>query len=182
MPVAIVQATPEQDQQLISAVKAGDTAKVRVLINEGANVLAKNSMGTNALMYAAKYGYTEIAKLLLNKYPAYDTSDIPYVRAIDLKDHGFEMTALVYAAANGHADIVKLLVDKGADVNAGDLADQTALIWAAKGGYVDVVKTLLQAGANVNIRDEHGSTALKYAEHNGHNEVVKLLKAAGAKS
>jgi len=178
MSVAIVQATPEQDQQLISAVKAGDTANVRVLIKEGADVLAKTSMGTNALMHAAKYGYTEIAKLLLNKYPAYDTSDIPYVRAIDLKDYRFEMTALIYAAANGHADIVKLLIDKGADVNA---RDQTALIWAAKCGYVDVIKTLIQAGANVNIRDEYGSTALKYAEHNGHDEAVKLLKAAGAK-
>ena len=59
-----VQATPEQEQELIDAAKGGDIAKVKEPIKAGVDVNAKSNGGWTALMHAAEEGNTEIVKLL----------------------------------------------------------------------------------------------------------------------
>jgi ankyrin repeat protein len=131
-----VQATPEQDQQLIDAAMDGDLAKIKALISARADVNARDkAWGMTALMFAVGHGYTEIAKLLVEKGADVDARD---------KD-GF--TALMMAAWQGHAEIAKLLIDRGADVNAEANDGFTALMAAEKGGYTEIVKLLKAAGA-----------------------------------
>lgn len=53
------------NDELMEAANAGDVEKVQRLIEQGADVNAKNENFRTALMYAAWGGYTEIAKLLI---------------------------------------------------------------------------------------------------------------------
>lgn len=49
---------------LISAASCGLTDMVKLLINAGADVNAKDNVGRTALMYAVSYEYTDIVNLL----------------------------------------------------------------------------------------------------------------------
>lgn len=53
------------DRKLIEATATGDVARVRLLLNEGANPNAKDTNGQSTLHYAAANNQNEIAKLLV---------------------------------------------------------------------------------------------------------------------
>ena len=56
------------NDQLIQAAKTGDTAAVRQLLDQGANIEAKEDYeGKTALMKAAAWASTNVVKLLLEK-------------------------------------------------------------------------------------------------------------------
>ena len=55
------------DQQLIEASISGDAARVKALLDQGANPNARDADGRNPLTEAAWRGHTEIIKLLLQK-------------------------------------------------------------------------------------------------------------------
>jgi len=58
------------NDQLIQAAKTGDTAAVRQLLDQGANIEAKEDYeGKTALMKAAAWASTNVVKLLLEKAP-----------------------------------------------------------------------------------------------------------------
>ena len=59
-----MQATLEQDQDLIDAAENGDVAEVKELIKAGADVNAKTDDGRTALSAAKERGNTNIVKLL----------------------------------------------------------------------------------------------------------------------
>ena len=52
---------------LHAACRAGDTERVRQLLDEGAPVDEKSEFGRTALMWASSYGHTEVVRLLLDK-------------------------------------------------------------------------------------------------------------------
>ncbi len=91
------------NSDLLEAAKEGDTAKVQVLLDKGADVNAKDNFSSwTALMFAARYGHTTIVQALLDKDADVNAED----------DRGW--TALRFAAAAGHTKIVKLLKQAGA--------------------------------------------------------------------
>jgi len=145
---------------------------VRVLIEHGADVHARTSSnpqlfytgepagagrnrtdwvmrtietgGSTALMFAARQGDLESAKLLLaaGASPNDVTAD--------------GMSALVLASYSGHSDVAKLLLSKDANPNAGDVG-YTALHVAVLKGDLELVKTLLAYGANPNAQITKGT-------------------------
>lgn len=160
----LVQATPQQDVQLIVAARDGNLSKVKSLIDKGANV---NAM-FNAVAASMFEGYNP-------KNPG----------SADPK-HILGMTALMVAAEEGYTDIAKALIDAGADVNmrkGGRNDGYTALMIAVENGHPAIVKLLIKAGADVNAETGYYPhiTALDIAKSKGHTEIVNLLKAAGAK-
>ncbi|KAF2787420.1 ankyrin, partial [Melanomma pulvis-pyrius CBS 109.77] len=110
-------------------------------------VNAMDNHGRHSLMYAAKHGHYEMAKLLLDK-------------GADINTQGGEYgNALQAASVQGHEQVVKLLLDKGANINAqggyyGNAHGlySNALQAASVQGREQVVKLLLNKGANINAQ------------------------------
>jgi serine/threonine-protein phosphatase 6 regulatory ankyrin repeat subunit B len=148
----------------------GDYARVKRLIEKGADVNAQTSFGTTPLMVASAYGYTDIVKLLIEEGA--------YVNA--QTKHGD--TALMAASEMGYIDIVKLLLEAGVDVNATreDYERSTALMYASEMGHPEVVELLIEKGVDINAKEWRGWTALMIASERGHIDVAKLLIEAGA--
>ena len=100
---------------LAYAASLGDLEMVKLFMEKGADVNAKNSDGGTVLMFAARGGNLEVVKLLLEK--GLD---------VNAKDKGGR-TVLMFAASTdgGQVEVVKLLLEKGLDVNAKDKAGRT---------------------------------------------------------
>ena len=107
--------------------------------------------GSTALMFAARQGDLESAKLLL-------------AAGANPNETGPDgMTALVLASYSGHGDVAAFLLSKDASPNAGD-AGYTALHTAVLRGDVELVKTLLKYGANPNARITQGTPITREGE------------------
>ena len=85
--------------RIIKTIESGDSDKVKRLIEEGADVNAKDNYGNTALMWASQHGYIEVAKLLIEA-------------GADVNLRG--TTALMIALEEGHTEIVELLKEAGA--------------------------------------------------------------------
>ncbi len=157
---------------LFAALEKNDIQKVRYLIAINADVNAKDPYASmTPLMMAAYDGYTEIAKLLIEK-----GAEVNAKGGVDM-----DMTPLIYAASQDRIDMVKLLIENGANVNVKTKYGWTPLFFAASRGKVDVAKLLIDKGADVNVKLPTGETALSEAEKAGKSDIIKLLRQAGAK-
>lgn len=196
-------ATSASENNLIGAIKQGDAAQVRTLIQQHADVNAKDLDGTTALHWAVQRDELDVVGLLLNsganakaanRYgisPLLVACEIGNVEVIDrLLRAGADAnsatpageTALMIAARTGKVPAVKRLVAAGADINAKEaVRGQTALMWAAAEDNLEATGALLEAGANVDTRSPAGFTALHFAVRAGNIAVVKALVERGAK-
>ena len=123
------------------------------------------------LMFAAKYGHTDVMKLLIEK-----GADVSII------DNGGE-NALSLATKHGHIASVRLLFELGlANANSTDHWENPILTIAAGNGHKDLVQFLLDNGAEVNRLGGFGGyeTAIKDAVCGNHIEIVQLLLDAGA--
>ena len=117
----------------------GNEAVVKLLLDKGADVKSKSSIGKTPLSRAAEKGHEAVVKLLLEKGVDVESKD------------GFGRTPLSRAAEKGHEAVVKLLLEKGVDVESKDGFGRTPLSWAAEKGHEAVVKLLLEKGAQRGI-------------------------------
>jgi hypothetical protein len=132
---------------LMHAAAIGSLDAMRLLLDRGADVNAKNAAGATALMWAA----TDLAKvrLLLDR-----GADVNVASSLG-------HTALELAAmSDGSAEIVRLLLSHGADPKAVDKGKMSVLA-AAAGNDVGSVRQLIDAGADVNAADLGGSYAAR---------------------
>lgn len=147
----------------------GDLETVKLLLDTGVNVNAKNSRGSNALIGASWTGKQEIVSYLLG------------VKAdVNLAPSG-QSTALTAAVIQKHEPIALLLLERRDNPNIVEASVITPPIIAAWQGSLALVKALLTKGANAKyIRPDNGQTALKMAAAAKNADMVKALKAAGA--
>ena len=161
----------------------GDINKVRLLLDQGADVNRATLLGRTPLLVAASTsGTLETIRLLVQK-----GAD---VNAADTSGN----TPLIAAAGIDNTEAAKLFMEKGASVNAeaksGDIA--TALMGAALNANLDLTRLLLARKANISAisaesdgKVKNGSvafgkaTALHMAVSGGSVEEVKLLLDAG---
>ncbi|MDP8249068.1 MAG: ankyrin repeat domain-containing protein [Candidatus Tritonobacter lacicola] len=92
---------------LMRAAQDGDTAKVKLLIEQGANINDRDAHGMTPLMHAAGKGRAEVVKLLLES--GADASAEAGETA--LYDAG--VTAQLLARARGHTEVANILKRTG---------------------------------------------------------------------
>lgn len=159
------------------AVKRGDLASVRQMVENGQNLEAKDEagLGQTALGWAAFIGYEDIADYLLEK-----GADI---RATD---RGDVYNSLKSAVLGKNTAIVKKLhekLKKETDLNDQTVEDdgETLLMVAASNNRIETVKYLLSQGAKPNlVSQKRNQSALSYACERGHKEMQALLIERGA--
>lgn len=137
---------------------------VRMLLDHGADVHARNSKGFTPLQIAAAAAQGPLVEILLEQGAT------------------AEGVTVICAYWGLSASIVKLLIEKGANIHATDSRwNKPALTWEAEVGSPATMEVLLQHGADVHHHDKHCS-ALLYASGNARVEAVQLLLNAGADS
>jgi len=113
---------------------------------------AKNHAYQTPLHIAARKGYTDICKLLIQMGVNINARD------------NYSHTPLHYAALYGYFDICKLLIQMGVNINARDNYSHTPLHYAALYGYFDIVDLLKHAGADTAIVRNFGKTYLDFIQ------------------
>jgi ankyrin repeat protein len=189
---------------LLEAVKSGDRAAIRTLLQRRADVNAAEPDGTTALHYAVQHDDAETVDLLIRagaNITATTRYGIPPLQVAatigsaaileKLLAAGADArtatpegeTALMAAARNGDVASVQLLVARGARIDAVESwKGQDALMWAAAENNAAVVKVLIEAGANVNARSKGGVfTPFLFAVRQGHVEASRVLLDSGAR-
>ncbi|HYR89495.1 MAG TPA: ankyrin repeat domain-containing protein [Terriglobia bacterium] len=190
------------DLRLIEAVKNGDIAAVRSLLDQHFDINAAEPDGATALAWAAERDDIETADLLIqsgaNVNAANDNGATPLWLAATrasarmtekLLGAGanpnaalvFGETALMAAASTGSMDVVRALVTHGADVNAREIrGSQTALMWAIAEKRTEVARYLIEHGADVKTKSKAGLTPFLFAAQQGDLDSARLIAAAGA--
>ncbi len=158
------------DLQIKEAIRSGDHAAVRALLDDGADVNAPEADGATVLHWAVRWDDRESVDLLLG------------AGADAAAANAYGVTPLSLACINRSAPLVARLLDAGADPDAATTMGETALMTCARTGTADAVAALLEHGAgNVNARESsRGQTALMWAVAQGHADVVRILIAHGA--
>jgi ankyrin repeat protein len=159
----------EAGAALIDAAERADIAAVRVMLDEGADVNARQADGSTALHAAVLENQAALVDLLL----AAGADASAATR--------YNVTPLAIAASNGNAEIVAALVEAGADPNETSREGQTALMTAALNGRTEAIRYLIENGADVDAREPfRGQTALMWAAAEGNTGALRVLAAAGA--
>jgi ankyrin repeat protein len=153
----------------MTAARAGNLDAVRVLLDLGADVNAReNYKGQTALMWAAAERHPAVVRLLLERGADWKarSSDketrLPRLSAASsvtpLARGGFP--ALLYTAREGDVESAQAMLDKGVDINYGDVDNTTALTVSILNKQYSFAKFLIDRGANPNIADAAGRTPL----------------------
>jgi len=154
---------------LVDAVRAGNAAQVRALIDTRVDVNATQPDGTTPLHWAVDRDRPDIVQMLIRAGAN--------VKAANR----YGATPLWLASVNGDAKTIAMLLEGGADAGSANADGETALMVAARTGKTDAVNLLLARGADPNVKEGwRGQTALMWAAAEGHAAVIDLLVARGA--
>ena len=165
----MVSAAAAPDERLPEAAKRQDRAAVQALLEQGADVNARQPDGATALHWAVHWQDAELARLLIR------------ARADVNAANAYGVMPLSLAAANGNAATAAALLEAGADPNAPLPSGETPLMTASRTGNVATLRALLDRGADVNARErQQQQTALMWAVTAGHTDAARLLVEHGA--
>jgi uncharacterized protein len=192
----------EPESPLLRAAKAADTNRIRVLIEQRADVHQAEPDGTTALHWAVRHDAIGAVDLLLRAGARVDEANRYGVTPLSLACTNGSVavierllsaganpnlalpageTPLMTAARTGVAAAVRTLLAHGAAVDAVEgWRGQTALMWAASEGHAETIQALIDAGADPAVRSKAGFTPLLFASRDGHIQAMRVLLAAGA--
>ncbi|KAI5362369.1 putative NACHT nucleoside triphosphatase, P-loop containing nucleoside triphosphate hydrolase [Septoria linicola] len=165
---------------LMYATANGDVEMVRLLLEFGAGVNAKDQAGWRALHFASTTERREIMKILLSKQAE------PTALTVDGKT---ALHIVVSHRGQSAGRLIAYLLEHGAPVDMADQAGMIPLIYAVRNNDFETAKCLLLAGSDtVNKGSPSESTVLHYAVSNAlqypqperSSDMIKLLLHHGA--
>jgi len=186
---------------LTVAVLKRDLARIRQLLDAGADPNEKDAQGYSPWMWAIHFEDNEALNLLLTKVSAIPATDVGgrrrlamaaslnnVVAARALLSKGVPVdspaidgaTPLLIAAASGYTGLMNVLLGAGAKPNSQDQHGDTPLMAAARIGSLDAARLLLDVHADPNQKDGASRNALHWAARSGRVDMVRLLLEAGA--
>ncbi len=129
---------------MVSAIRDADAQAIRKLIEDGADVNARDAEGNTPLILASFYASPKCVDLLLEKGADANAANKAGV------------TALIRAATS--YEKTRLLVDAGAKVRVrtADLGNTPLILAARRAGNSRTVELLLEHGADANERNDAG--------------------------
>ncbi len=141
------------------------------LLEQGADVLARNKDGWTPLHVAAKEDASATAEVLLEQ-----GADV------NARETLFGWTPLHLAAAKEDASATaEVLLQQKADVNVKDKFGWTPLHSAASNNAYKTAEVLLNSGADVNARDNHGWGPLYWASRKKAFQAAEVLRRYGGR-
>ncbi|KAL8773444.1 MAG: hypothetical protein Q9209_001547 [Squamulea sp. 1 TL-2023] len=155
-----------RNKALFLAAEEGHATTVEMLLDNGAEVDAKDWLGSTALDFAAPGGYETTVRVLLQ-----------HGARLDLRDT--QGNSVLHWAVP-HEAVTKLLLDRGADPNAKNERGQTPLCWVARDGPIAVAQLLLENHGEISLADKLGCTALHGAALRDREDMLRLLLDHGA--
>lgn len=167
------------DAAWFDAVKRGDLATVKRMVQNGQNLEAKDeaSLGQTALGWAAFIGYEDMVDYLIAQgasLQATDRGDVYNVLKSAVLGKNTNIVRKVYALLKDSTDLNDQSVESDGE---------TLLMVAASNNRIETVKYLLSLGANPNLvtttqdakLGAYNQSALSYACTRNHPEMQKLL-------
>jgi ankyrin repeat protein/L-ascorbate metabolism protein UlaG (beta-lactamase superfamily) len=139
---------------------------IRLLLESGADLEAKNSSGQTPLLYSCYAGFQGAVGLLLDKGASFQYRD----------RNG--RSPLHYAAREGKAAVVEVLLNKGADPTLKDGQGLTPLEYAAQRSRLAVLEVFQRLG-RFDPKGPEGSALLFAAASIGREDVVRSLLEKG---
>ena len=131
---------------LHQAARGGRPSLILLLIQYGANVLAKDRTGETALHYAVRLGFQAVALHLLEHGAKVSAKE----------NEGW--TALHYSVRSGWQTLSLLLLEHGAVVSPKDHDGWTPLHWAAFQANDELALLLVERGADTTAENNDGET------------------------
>jgi ankyrin repeat protein len=195
-----VNATYQNETTLLHcAASRGHNNIVQLLIDNDANVNAKDRQEVTPLLYAAQYATVSknqsTAALLIVNGAIVDIQSAALLKNVDAVRSYLEqggnpnakikgrMTLLQMAVMSGELEMVRLLLDKGVKIIP--RKSFNLLVTALQRGHIEIFRLLVERGANVNsgffVGKIFGFSLLNIAITSGKIELVRLLIENGAK-
>ncbi len=156
----------ELDKKLLAAVQDTGLNEVKDLINQKANINAKDMYGWTPLHFAASRNKLSVVEFLFNNNANINAKDV------------YGNTPLHVAAQySSNLEIVKFLLDKDiSGINNITNNGWTPLHVAIQGNKLNTVELLLGRGADIEVRDIYNQTSLDLATRKGYLDIAGILK------
>lgn len=160
---------PNSYQLIFLTASSGDAEILRMILDNGADILDRRNTEKNPIEQAIKGRHVECLKLLLERGTFAKKGDIA-------KD----FTALMCAITNNQPHAVPLLLDCGENPAAVTPRKETALSLACMTRQVDVVRQLCDRLQNVDIDPKvQSAAAVHWICRSYHPEICKMILKKG---
>ena len=162
----------------------GHVKAARVLIEHGADVMARNEDRETALHLASRNGQAEVARILIEHGTNVAAQNKDGETALHLP-----LTQSYWQIQERHVEVARMLIECGAGAAAQNKDGETPLHLASRNGHIEVARKLIERGAGVAAQNNDRETPLHLALTltgsflylpNGQVEVTRMLIERGA--
>jgi ankyrin repeat protein len=160
----------EKGESLLhTAAHTGKPEIMKLILQRGADINARDKGGRTIMFVLAFHGHTEAMKWLVNELGM----------NVDTTDHS-DWTPLCKAAQVGNITSIACLVSLGADVRAGSKMGVSPIDCAVMSGQVESIKCLHNLDKNLVNLNDSGLTPIFRAAYVGQVECIECLVRLGA--